>query len=62
MHMVLRCDCGFRVAARTETDLVAAAQDHAKDAHGADIAAEVLIDLLRARRSGAPGDEDGATR
>lgn len=59
MNMVLRCDCGFKVAGETESDLVAAAQAHAKDAHGADVAAEVVIDLLRARGPGAAGHEDG---
>ena len=59
MNMVLRCDCGFRVAGETESDLVAAAQAHAKDVHGADVAAEVVIDLLRAQGSRAARKENG---
>lgn len=49
MHMVLRCDCGFKVTGETEADLVVAAQAHASEVHGTEVAADVVLDLLRAR-------------
>ena len=57
MRMVLRCDCGFRAAGELEDHVVAAAREHAREAHGSDVAAEVIIELLRGHRP--PADEDG---
>jgi predicted small metal-binding protein len=45
--MVLRCDCGFRVAAEHEGDLVAGAAAHAREAHGTDVDPEMVLGLLR---------------
>jgi predicted small metal-binding protein len=50
--MVLRCDCGFRVAAACEADLLAGAEAHAREAHGTDIGSEEVRDLLRSRPDG----------
>jgi predicted small metal-binding protein len=54
--MVLRCDCGFRARGECEAELVAAAQNHARDAHGTDVGAEVVAGLLRSR--GGPPSKD----
>lgn len=55
MRMVLRCDCGFKAVGDTEDDLVVAARDHASEAHGIDLAAEVVSALVRARHR--PSDD-----
>lgn len=57
--MVLRCDCGFRVAGEAEADLVAAAQTHARDAHDTDMAPETVLGLLRAGRRHPPPEPVG---
>ena len=57
MHMVLRCDCGFKVTGETEEDLVIAAQAHGREVHGTDVPAEMVLGLLRAR-SGPDGKVD----
>ena len=59
MVMVLRCDCGFRVAAEYEAELVAGAQAHAREAHGTDEAADVILALLHSRRPHQSGDAKG---
>ena len=46
MHKVLRCDCGFRVVAESEAALVAGAEAHSREAHGPEVAAEVVAGLL----------------
>ena len=60
--MVLRCDCGFRVMAECEADLVAGAQVHASETHGSDVAAaEVVVELLRSGH-GSQAEEEGTIR
>ena len=61
MHMVLRCDCGFRATGECEAELVAAAQSHAHDAHGTDVGAEVVAGLLRSRPAPPPAELEGGT-
>jgi predicted small metal-binding protein len=57
--MVLRCDCGFRASGEREAELVAAAQNHARDVHGTDVDAEVVAGLLRSRPATRSADADG---
>jgi predicted small metal-binding protein len=57
--MVLRCDCGFRASGECEAELVAAAQNHARDAHDTDVGAEVVTGLLRSRAAPASADLEG---
>lgn len=59
--MVLRCDCGFRASGECEAELVSAAQNHARDAHGTDVGAEVVAGLLRPRRAPLSADLEGGT-
>ena len=59
LQMVLRCDCGFRVTAESEATLIAGARAHAREAHGTDVADEVVVALLR---SHPHGDEEGTIR
>ena len=61
MVMVLRCDCGFRVAAESEAELVARAQAHAREAHGTDEAADVILALLHSRRPPQSDEAKGDT-
>jgi hypothetical protein len=50
VHRVLRCDCGFEVGGATDEELVARAQGHARDEHGSEVAADVVLALARPRR------------
>ena len=45
MAKVINCDCGFIVRGDTEDDLVAAAQDHAKEVHNMDLTADQALSL-----------------
>ena len=45
MLRVIRCDCGFEAAGEGDDELVAQAQAHASNAHGAEISAELVIKL-----------------
>lgn len=56
MHMVLRCDCGFKVAGDTEAELVTAAQAHAREAHDVHVSEDVVLRLVHSRRG-----RDGST-
>ena len=56
MHMVLRCDCGFKVAGDTEAELVTAAQAHASEVHDVHVAEDVVLRLVRSRHG-----RDGST-
>jgi len=47
---VIRCDCGFEAIGTTDDDLVGQAQGHARDAHGADLAADLVLALARPHR------------
>ena len=57
--MVLRCDCGFRASGESEAELVAAAQNHARDAHGTDVGAEAVAALLRSHPAPPSADTAG---
>ena len=61
MYMVLRCDCGFRASGECEAELVTAAQNHARDAHGADAGADVVAGLLRSRPAPPCAESEGET-
>ena len=47
---VLRCECGFEAIGSTDADLVAAAQRHARAAHGLDVSADLVLALARPQR------------
>ena len=47
---VIRCDCGFEASGHADDELVTQAQDHARDAHGMDLPAELVLTLARAPR------------
>ena len=47
MRRVIRCDCGFEAAGEGDDELIAQAQAHATDAHGAEISAELVLRLAR---------------
>ena len=51
MHRVIHCDCGFEAVGATDDDLVAAAQAHGRDAHGVEVAADLLLALARPQRT-----------
>ncbi len=57
--MVIRCDCGFAAAGESETEVVVAAQAHAGEAHGVDLAPETILGLLHRRCSDHRGAEEG---
>jgi predicted small metal-binding protein len=45
MSKVINCDCGRVVRGNTDDELVAAAQDHARDAHGMALTREQILSL-----------------
>jgi predicted small metal-binding protein len=45
MSKVINCDCGRVVRGDTDDELVAAAQDHARDAHGMALTREQILSL-----------------
>ena len=45
MTKVLNCDCGRVVRANTDDELVAAAQEHAREAHGMELTREQVFSL-----------------
>ena len=45
MSKVINCDCGRVVRGDTDDELVAAAQDHARDAHGMELTREQILSL-----------------
>jgi predicted small metal-binding protein len=54
---IIRCDCGYRVRARTEQRQVAEVRRHAWDAHGISFSTEeALAVLLRLELEAAPAD------
>ena len=59
--MVIRCDCGFRAAGESETELVIAAQVHAGDAHSVELAADTILGLLHRGRPVPCAREEGDT-
>lgn len=53
--MTLDCDCGFVAEGDTDTELVARAQAHARDAHGIELSAALILQragVRPRRRSG----------
>jgi predicted small metal-binding protein len=57
MDRIIRCDCGFEVAGTTDDELATAAQAHSRQAHGMELAAEVVRGLARADE--APAAKEG---
>ncbi len=51
---VIRCDCGFEASETGDEQLVKRAQEHARDVHGMDLPAELLLALARPARKKAP--------
>jgi predicted small metal-binding protein len=45
MNRVLNCDCGRVVRGDTDDELVAAAQKHAREAHGMELTREQVLSL-----------------
>ncbi len=53
---VLHCECGFTAAGHTDDELVASAQAHARERHGIEMPAQLVVDLtvpLRAKQDPA---------
>ena len=49
---VIRCDCGFEAAAEADEALIAEAQGHAREVHGMDVPAQLILELARPRSPG----------
>jgi predicted small metal-binding protein len=47
MTKEIKCDCGWSVRADTDDDLVAEAQEHAREAHHMDSTREQLLSMAR---------------
>jgi predicted small metal-binding protein len=45
MTKILNCDCGVVVRGDTDDDLVAASQQHAREAHGMELTREQVLSL-----------------
>jgi predicted small metal-binding protein len=45
MTNIINCDCGRVVRGDTDDQLVAAAQEHARDAHGMELTREQILAL-----------------
>jgi hypothetical protein len=58
MARLIRCDCGFEATGDTDEEFVANAQSHAREAHGQDLTADVVLGLTRERRR-SPTTDDG---
>jgi predicted small metal-binding protein len=52
----LRCDCGYEVRGTDEAAVFAAVRRHAREVHGIDLSAELVLDLVR-RAEVAPTGE-----
>jgi len=55
VRRTIKCDCGFEAAGDGDDELVTAAQAHAWDAHGTEIAAELVLRLARPPRPRTEG-------
>ncbi len=53
--MTIDCDCGFVAEGDTDTELVARAQAHARDAHGIELSAALILQRVGRR----PGPRSG---
>ena len=51
MAKTIKCDCGYVVTGETDDELVANAQDHAREVHGMEISAEQALALARPAES-----------
>ena len=47
---MIRCDCGYEATGADDDDLVAQAQAHARQVHGTDVSAEVVLRLTQTPR------------
>ena len=47
MNKVILCPCGYVIRADTEQDLVALAQQHARETHGMELTAEQAMAMAR---------------
>jgi predicted small metal-binding protein len=47
MPKIINCPCGFVVRGKTDDELVAAAQQHAKSTHGMDLTREQALAMAR---------------
>lgn len=47
---MIRCDCGFEASGHADDELVTQAQHHARDAHGMDLPADLVLTLARVPR------------
>ena len=45
MTKQIQCDCGFVVRGDTDDELIANAQDHAREVHGIELTAEQALSL-----------------
>ena len=45
MTKIINCDCGHVVRGDTDDELVAAGQEHAREAHGMDLTREQVLAL-----------------
>ena len=46
---VIRCDCGFEATGDGDEELVVRAQEHARDVHGMDVPAELVLGLAKVK-------------
>ena len=49
---VFHCDCGFAACAQHDTEIVVAAQSHARLAHGTDLAENLILIMARPKENG----------
>ena len=52
---VIRCDCGFEATSDGDDELVTRAQSHAREVHGVEVPAELVLGLARTKDQPPPG-------
>jgi predicted small metal-binding protein len=52
---VIRCDCGFEASGDGDDELVSRAQTHARDVHGMEVPADLVLGVARMKSP----DRDG---
>ncbi|MDQ6948669.1 MAG: DUF1059 domain-containing protein [Actinomycetota bacterium] len=57
VERVIRCDCGFEAASDVDADLVERAQAHARQTHGSEVSADLILSLARPRTPTEPTTE-----
>ena len=66
MAKVLECDCGYVARGDDDSELVAAAQAHARKSHGMDLPARLILSRAGTARAtsanGAPRAQGGSNR